>query len=82
MGLDEAEAHPGDGELDRRRDDVGVVAGLAEPTCANQITVDGEVAVFEPVRNLRFIIGSANRWCGHGAATGTATARETWRRWK
>ena len=32
-----------------------VVAGLAEPTSANQITVDGEVAVFERVRNLRFI---------------------------
>ena len=32
-----------------------VVAGLAEPTSANQITVGGEVAVFERVRNLRFI---------------------------
>ena len=32
-----------------------VVAGLEEPTCANQITVGGEVAVFERVRNLRFI---------------------------
>ena len=32
-----------------------VVAGLDEPTCANQITVGGEVAVFERVRNLRFI---------------------------
>ena len=32
-----------------------VVAGLAEPTSAKQITVDGEVAVFERVRNLRFI---------------------------
>ena len=32
-----------------------VVAGLAEPTTANQITVDDEVAVFERVRNLRFI---------------------------
>ena len=32
-----------------------VVAGLAEPTTANQITVGGEVAVFERVRNLRFI---------------------------
>ena len=32
-----------------------VVAGLAEPTSANQITVDGEVAVFERVRNVRFI---------------------------
>ena len=32
-----------------------VVAGLDEPTYANQITVGGEVAVFERVRNLRFI---------------------------
>ena len=32
-----------------------VVAGLTEPTTANQITVSGEVAVFERVRNLRFI---------------------------
>ena len=32
-----------------------VVAGLDEPTGANQITVGGEVAVFERVRNLRFI---------------------------
>ena len=32
-----------------------VVAGLAEPTTANQITVACEVAVFERVRNLRFI---------------------------
>ena len=32
-----------------------VVAGLDEPTAANQITVGGELAVFERVRNLRFI---------------------------
>ena len=32
-----------------------MVAGLDEPTSANQITVDGEVAAFERVRNLRFI---------------------------
>ena len=32
-----------------------VVTGLAEPTTANQITIGGEVAVFERVRNLRFI---------------------------
>ena len=32
-----------------------VVAGLDEPTCANQISVGGVVAVFERVRNLRFI---------------------------
>ena len=37
-----------------------VVAGLAEPTSANQITVGGEVAVFERVRNLR---ASAKKWC-------------------
>ena len=32
-----------------------VVTGLDEPTSANRITVGGEVAVFERVRNLRFI---------------------------
>ncbi len=32
-----------------------VVEGVAEPTRANRIIVDGEVAVFEQVRNLRFI---------------------------
>ena len=32
-----------------------VVEGVAEPTQANRIVVDGEVAVFEQVRNLRFI---------------------------
>ena len=31
------------------------VAGLDEPISANQVTVDGEEAVFERVRNLRFI---------------------------
>ena len=32
-----------------------VVEGVAEPTRANRIMVHGEVAVFEQVRNLRFI---------------------------
>ena len=32
-----------------------VVEGVEEPTRANRIMVDGEVAVFEQVRNLRFI---------------------------
>ena len=32
-----------------------VVAGVEEPTKANRIVVEGEVAVFEQVRNLRFI---------------------------
>lgn len=32
-----------------------VVEGVEEPTQANRITVDGEVAVFDQVRNLRFI---------------------------
>lgn len=32
-----------------------LVAGLDEPTTANQITVGGEVALFDRVRNLRFI---------------------------
>ena len=32
-----------------------VVDGVEEPTRANRIMVDGEVAVFEQVRNLRFI---------------------------
>ena len=32
-----------------------VVEGVEEPTPANRIMVDGEVAVFEQVRNLRFI---------------------------
>ena len=32
-----------------------VVEGVQEPTRANRIMVDGEVAVFEQVRNLRFI---------------------------
>ena len=32
-----------------------VVEGVAEPTRANRIMVDGEVAVFDQVRNLRFI---------------------------
>ncbi len=32
-----------------------VVEGVEEPTEANRIAVDGEVAVFEQVRNLRFI---------------------------
>ena len=32
-----------------------VVAGVEEPTQANRIMVDGEVAVFDQVRNLRFI---------------------------
>ena len=31
-----------------------LVTGLGEPSGANHITVDGEVAVFERVRNLRF----------------------------
>ena len=32
-----------------------MVEGVAEPTRANRIMVDGEVAVFDQVRNLRFI---------------------------
>ena len=32
-----------------------VVEGVEEPTRANRIIVDGEVAVFEQERNLRFI---------------------------
>ena len=32
-----------------------VVEGVAGPTRANRIMVDGEVAVFDQVRNLRFI---------------------------
>ena len=32
-----------------------VVEGVQEPTRANRIMVDGEVAVFDQVRNLRFI---------------------------
>ena len=32
-----------------------VVEGVEEPTRANRIVVDGEVALFEQVRNLRFI---------------------------
>ncbi len=31
------------------------LACLDEPTCVNQISVGGEVTVFERVRNLRFI---------------------------
>ena len=56
MGLDEAE-----GKILEMVNWIGeemaqeVVAGLTEPTTANQITVSGEVAVFERVRNLRFI---------------------------
>ena len=56
MGLDEAE-----GQILEMVNWIGdtmvqeVVAGLAEPTSANQITIGGEVAVFERVRNLRFI---------------------------
>ena len=38
-----------------------VVAGLAEPTSANQITVDGEVAVFERVRNRDSSTASAKK---------------------
>ena len=58
-----------------------VVAGLAEPTSANQITVGGEVAVFERVRNLRSSTASEKKWCTRGAATGTGTVAEAWRRW-
>ena len=52
IGLDEAEAQIlemvnwiGDAMVQE------VVTGLAEPTCANQITVGGEVAVFERVQS-------------------------------
>lgn len=56
MGLDEAE-----GQILEMVNWIGdamvqeVVAGLTEPTTANQITIGGEVAVFERVRNLRFL---------------------------
>ena len=32
-----------------------VIEGVEEPTRANRIMVDGELAVFDQVRNLRFI---------------------------
>ena len=58
-----------------------VVAGLDEPTSANQITVGGEVAVFERVRNLRFINRFGEEVVHRDAATGTGTVVEAWRRW-
>ena len=53
-----------------------VVAGLDEPTSANQITVGGEVAVFERVRNLRFI----NRFGEGGAPAALLPVPEPCRR--
>ena len=50
-----------------------VVAGLAEPTAANQITVGGEVAVFERVRNLRFIVRRGKALCPSGCESRPAT---------
>ena len=56
-----------------------VVAGLAEPTSANQITVGGEVA--SGCVTCGSSTASAKKWCSRGAATGTGTVPEAWRRW-
>ncbi len=64
MGLDEAE-----GQILEMVNWIGdtmvqeVVAGLAEPTSANQITIGGEGWD-------RFINRLGKRWCARGAASG------------
>ena len=78
IDLQEAEAKILEIELDQRRDGAGiVVSGLDEPTAA--ITVG--VAVFERVRNLRFINRFGEAVVQPRLATGTGTVPEAWRRW-
>ena len=58
-----------------------VVEGVEEPTRANRIMVDGELAVFEQVRYLRFINRSGNTWCDRGGATSCSTSPVASRPW-